>query len=276
MYITSFFLYTKNGDSMKNVLFTGARSGIAKATIDKLKKQDYNIFATVYNEKQLQSINRIYKDDVNVNGFVLDITRKEDRDKIESLDIDILVCNAAVNYGGSLAEIDINLVRDNYEVNVFSTLELIQVAFKSMIRKKSGKIIIMSSLAGIYPMAFIGSYSSTKASLIKIAQTLKKEIDMLNVDIQICLIEPGLYYTGFNQVMFENKYPSMNIDSYFKSQIQIIRNRENFIHNFIEKKNLDSIVKKIILAIEDEKGRFLYRAPFSQVVFAKLYSLIRE
>ena len=76
--------------------------------------------------------------------------------------------------------------------------------------------------------------------------------------------------------MFENKYPSMNIDSYFKSQIQIIRNRENFIHNFIEKKNLDSIVKKIILAIEDEKGRFLYRAPFSQVVFAKLYSLIRE
>lgn len=276
MYITSFFLYTKNGDSMKNVLFTGARSGIAKATIDKLKKQDYNIFATVYNEKQLQSINRIYKDDVNVNGFVLDITRKEDRDKIESLDIDILVCNAAVNYGGSLTEIDINLVRDNYEVNVFSTLELIQVAFKSMIRKKSGKIIIMSSLAGIYPMPFIGSYSSTKASLIKIAQTLKKEIDMLNVDIQICLIEPGLYYTGFNQVMFENKYPSMNIDSYFKSQIQIIRNRENFIHNFIEKKNLDSIVKKIILAIEDEKGRFLYRAPFSQVVFAKLYSLIRE
>lgn len=276
MYITSFFLYTKNGDSMKNVLFTGARSGIAKATIDKLKKQDYNIFATVYNEKQLQSINRIYKNDVNVNGFVLDITRKEDRDKIESLDIDILVCNAAVNYGGSLTEIDINLVRDNYEVNVFSTLELIQVAFKSMIRKKSGKIIIMSSLAGIYPMPFIGSYSSTKASLIKIAQTLKKEIDMLNVDIQICLIEPGLYYTGFNQVMFENKYPSMNIDSYFKSQIQIIRNRENFIHNFIEKKNLYSIVKKIILAIEDEKGRFLYRAPFSQVVFAKLYSLIRE
>lgn len=261
---------------MKNVLFTGARSGIAKATIDKLKKQNYNIFATVHNEKQLESINRIYKDDKNVNGFVLDITKKEDMDKIEHLYIDILVCNAAVNYGGSLAEIDVNLVRDNYEVNVFSNLELIQLALKTMLKKGSGKIIIMSSLAGIYPMPFIGSYSSTKASLIKIAQTLKKEIDMLNTDIQICLIEPGIYYTGFNQVMFENKYPSMDIDTYFKSQIEIIRNREKFIHNFIEKKNLDSIVKKIILAINDETGRFLYRAPFSQVVFVKLYSLFRE
>ena len=36
---------------------------------------------------------------------------------------------------------------------------------------------------------------------------------MLDVDIQVCLILPGLYYTGFNQVMFENKYKNMSIDS---------------------------------------------------------------
>jgi len=261
---------------MKKILFTGSRSGIAKATIDRLKKDDYYIYATVKNEKQLEAMNRIYIDDNNVESFVLDITKKEDRNKIESLNIDILVCNAAVNYGGSLAEMNVDLIRDNYEVNVFSTLELIQVALKSMIRKKQGKIIIMSSLAGIYPIRFIGSYSSSKASLIKIAQTLKKEINMLDVDIDICLIEPGFYYTGFNQVMFENKYNSMNIDSYFKSQIEIIRNREKFIYNFIEKKKLDSIVRQILLAIKNENGRFLYRAPFSQVVFAKLYSLCKE
>lgn len=261
---------------MKKILFTGSRSGIAKATIDRLKKDDYYIYATVKNEKQLEAMNRIYIDDNNVESFVLDITKKEDRNKIESLNIDILVCNAAVNYGGSLAEMNVDLIRDNYEVNVFSTLELIQVALKSMIRKKQGKIIIMSSLAGIYPIRFIGSYSSSKASLIKIAQTLKKEIDMLDTDIDICLIEPGFYYTGFNQVMFENKYKSMNIDSYFKSQIEIIRNREKFIYNFIEKKKLDSIVRQILLAIKNENGRFLYRAPFSQVVFAKLYSLCKE
>lgn len=270
------FFNTKNGDNMKKILFTGSRSGIAKSTIDKLKNYDYHIYATVHNEKQLEAMNRMYKDDSNVESFVLDITKKEDRNKIETLDIDILVCNAAINYGGSLAEIDVNLMRENYEVNVFSTVELIQVALKSMIRKKQGKIIIMSSLAGIYPVRFIGSYASSKASLIKIAEILKKEIDMLDLNIDVCLIEPGFYYTGFNQVMFENKYPSMNIDSYFKSQIEILRNRENFIHNFIEKKQLYSIVNQILHAIENENGRFLYRAPFSQVVFAKLYSLFKE
>lgn len=261
---------------MKTILFTGARSGLAKATIDKLKEQEYKIYATVHNEKQLESMQRIYKDDTNVKSFVLDVTKKEDRDKIDGLDIDILICNAAVSYGGSLTEIDTNLVRDNYEVNVFATLELIQNVFKSMFKKKKGKIIIMSSLAGIYPMHFIGSYASTKASLIKIAEILKKEIDMLDVDIQVCLIEPGFYYTGFNQVMFENKYGKMNIDSYFKSQIQTIRNRESFIHNFLERKRVDAIVKQIILAIENESGKFLYRAPLSQVIIAKLYSLCKE
>lgn len=145
-----------------------------------------------------------------------------------------------------------------------------------MMKKKQGKIIIMSPLAGIYPISFIGWYASSKASLIKIAETLKREIAMLDVDIDVCLILPGFYYTGFNQVMFENKYPSMNIDSYFRSQIETLRNRDSFIHNFIEKKRLDSIVRQILLAIQNDTGRFLYKAPFSQVLFAKLYSLCKE
>ena len=46
--------------------------------------------------------------------------------KIEGLDIDILVCNAATGEGGSIVEIPMSLVRHNFEVNVFSNFELIQ------------------------------------------------------------------------------------------------------------------------------------------------------
>lgn len=261
---------------MKKILFTGARSGIAKAVIDKLKHMDYMIYATVENEKQLEAMHRMYQDDTNIKSFVLNVTKEEERNKIRSLNIDIIVCNAAVSYGGSLTEIDINLVRDIYDVNVFSTLELIQIAFQSMMQKKQGKIIIMSSLAGIYPVRFIGGYASSKASLIKIAEILKKEIDMLDVDIDVCLIEPGFYYTGFNQVMFDNKYSAMNVDSYFKKEIEHLRVRDSFIHNFIEKKHLDSIVRQIVASITDAHPRFIYRAPFSQVAIARLYSLFRE
>lgn len=260
---------------MEKILFTGARSGIAKATIDKLKKKDYKIYATVHNEKQLESIHQIYQDDWNVESFVLDVTIEEDRRKVESLDIDILVCNAAISYGGSLTEIPIAKVKEIYEVNVFATLSLIQIVLKQMIRKKQGKIIIMSSLAGIYPISFIGGYSSSKASLIKIAETLKKELELLDVNIDVCLIEPGFYDTGFNQVMFENKYSMMNIDSYFKKEIDILRTRENFIHLFIERKNLDSIVCQIIAAVESS-SHFIYRSPWIQVLFVKLYSLFKE
>lgn len=261
---------------MQKILFTGARSGIAKAIIDRLKNMDYQIYVTVHNERQLESVKRIYKDNYNIESFVLDITKEEDRKKIQSLDIDILVCNAASSYGGSLAEIDVNLVRDNYEVNVFSNLEVIQTVLKSMVRKKQGKVIIMSSLAGIYPIRFIGSYASSKASLIKIAEILKKELTLLDTNIKVCLIEPGFYHTGFNQVMFENKYARMYIDSYFKNEIQKLRTKETFIYNFIEKKNLNSIVRKIVNAIADDTGKFIYRAPLSQVILAKLYSLLRE
>lgn len=261
---------------MEKVLFTGARSGIAKSVIDILKDKDYYIYATVHNEKQAETMSRIYKDIPNVECMVLDITKKGDRKKINLLDIDILVCNAAVNYGGSLTEMDINLVRDNFEVNVFSHLELIQEVLHCMIAKKKGKIIIISSLAGIYPIKFIGSYAATKSSLIMVARTLHKELRMLDRNVQVCLIEPGFYYTGFNQVMFENKYPNMNVDSYFKKEIEKIRRKETFIHYFLEKKKLNSIVNKIVSAVEDETGRFLYRAPFLQVVFVKLYSLFKE
>lgn len=261
---------------MKRILFTGARSGIAKATIDKLKLQNYKIYVTVRTESQLKAVKKIYENDANIECFMLDITNKEHREMVNNIDIDILVCNAAVNYGGSLTEMNIDLIRETYEVNVFSNLEIIQLVLKNMVSKKQGKIVIISSLAGLYPIRFLGSYSSSKASLIKIAQTLKKELYMINNNIKVCLIEPGFYYTGFNQVMFENKYSSMDIDSYFKDDIEKLKKREKLIHYFVEKKKLDSIVKKLLLAIKSDSSRFLYRAPFSQVLFVKLYSLFKE
>ena len=74
----------------------------------------------------------------------------------------------------------------------------------------------MSSLAGLIPLKFLGSYASSKAALITLSDVLKKELKELNSNIKVVLVEPGLYYTGFNQVMFENKYDMM------KSQLYII------------------------------------------------------
>ena len=60
------------GDIM-NILFTGGRSGIAKATIDKLLTKDYTIFLTVRTDEQLKSVLEEYRDVKNVKCFKLDI-----------------------------------------------------------------------------------------------------------------------------------------------------------------------------------------------------------
>ena len=255
---------------MKKILITGARSGIMNQVIEKIKDY-YFIYLTVHTDKQLERVKEKYKNNLNIKCFKLDVTNSKDRSKVEKLDIDILINNAAIGYGGSMIDIDIDKVKENYEVNVFSNLSLTQIVLKNMLKKGSGKIINMASLAGIVPISFIGSYSSTKASIIKLTETLNKELRMIS-NIKVSIIEPGFYNTGFNQVMFENK----KIDFYFKKQLDIINKKQLFINKYIEKKNLDSIVNKIVCCIESNHPKFIYRAPFSQVMYAKIYNLFFE
>lgn len=261
---------------MKTILFTGARSGIISKVIEKLVNKKYYIYVTVHTDKQLQIVKRKYAKYSNVECFKLDVTNKEDREKLNDLDIDILVANAAIGEGGSMVEIPMDKVRNNFEVNVFSNFEIIQIVLKKMIEKDSGKIINMASLAGIVPLSFLGSYCATKASIIKMTACLKKELKILNSKVKICLIEPGLYHTGFNQVMLDNKYEWMDNETFFKYHLEQIRKKENFIFSTFENYNYNSIVNKIIKAIKCKNPDFIYRAPFCQVVGAKLYCLFME
>lgn len=255
---------------MKKILFTGARSGIASSVIEKLLSDDFYIYVTVHTFEEEKSVKDKYLGYKNVECFKLDVTNKSDREKLKGLDIDIVVLNAAVGYGGSLIEIPINRVRENYEVNVFSNLEIIQIISSNMIKKKNGKIIIMSSIAGIMPIEFLGSYCSSKSSLIMIAKILRREFSLLDCDIKIKLIEPGVYKTGFNEVMLENKDLS---SSHFEKLQDKIKFKEYILFDLMGKSDLDSISKKIINAIKSDSNRFIYSAPTSQKVFVKLYQM---
>ena len=257
---------------MKKILITGATSGIMKEVIEKIK-DDYFIYVTTHTNKELNNIKRLYQKDKNIKCFKLDITNKKDRNKIKKENIDILINNAAIGIGGSIINMKVDDIRKNYEVNIFSSIEITQIVLKNMIRKNSGKIIFIGSLASFIPIPFLGSYSSTKASLIKISECLKKELKILNSNINVSLIEPGLYHTGFNNVMFDNKY-NTDFDNLFKKELELIRKKENILLILLEKKKLDSITNKIIESLEGDK--FIYRAPITQVIFSKLYCLLFE
>jgi short-subunit dehydrogenase len=258
----------------KKILITGARSGIMASVVEKIK-DDYEIYLTVHTKSELEITTKKYSKYKNIHPLKLDVLNASDREKLENLDVDILISNSAVGYGGSISEIDMNLVRNNFEVNVFSNFEVVQIILSKMIKKNQGKIIFMSSLIAIYPVPFLGSYAASKASISTLAYTLVKELKYINSKVQIAVIEPGFYHTGFNQVMFQNKYDWMDIDSYFKECINKIKKKENFIEKYIEKRSLTSIDKKIIKAIKDKNVNMIYRAPFTQSVVAKIYQIFK-
>lgn len=256
---------------MKKILYTGASGGIAREVIKSIKNK-YYIYVGVHTEKQLELQKEKYKNNKNIEVIKLDLLNKNDIEKIKTLDIDILISNAAIGHGGSLLEIPINKIKETYEVNIFKNIELIQIVIKNMIKKGNGKIIIMSSLSGIIPPKFIGAYSSTKAALINIAKVLKNELKLINKNIQISLIEPGMYKTGFNEIMLEEKYEIK--DTLFKEELETIRKKENLFWNLFEYNNKKSIVKQIIKSLEENK--FIYSAPKSQRIIAKLYQIIKD
>ena len=256
---------------MKKVLITGARSGIISKVIDNIIN-DYELYLTVHTDSQVRAMKDKYKNYKNVTCMKLDITNEYDYRKIENIDIDIYIANAAIAESGSMIEMPVDRIRDNFETNVFSNFKVLQRVLQKMIKKGRGKVIIMGSLAGKIPMPFLGAYSGSKASLIKMTEALRFELMLLDSDIKVSLILPGLYRTGFNKLAMDKKYDFMDVNSFFEYQLDFIHSYDKFVL-FFEQRALTSIVNKICQAIYSDNPKFIYSAPFSQNMFAKIISL---
>lgn len=259
----------------KNILITGAGSGIGKDSAFALAQKGHKVFATTETQTQCdQLISEIQSLDLDITVFKLDITNAVDRSKVEALDLDVLINNAGIGMSGSLAEIDIDLVRKNFEVNVFSALELSQLALKKMLPQNKGTILFISSLAGRIVMPFLAPYCMTKFALSSGVEAMRNEIHRVCKNVHITLIEPGGYHTGFNQKNVANKYEWMNERSIFYPIISKIKKEEIQQFNFVEAKSTKSIVQKIVKASEAKKPRLRYSAPTWQAWGTQLLRIL--
>ena len=254
---------------MKKILITEALSGLIYPVIQRLKK-DYFLYVTVHTNSEYERVKRLYKNNQNIKCIKLDITK--DLKKIDNLDIGVLGCNGGMAESGSLFEVPIEKVKENFEVNVLSNLCLIQKVLKKMI-KKGGRIVIISSLTSKMPIPFLGSYCASKAALSMMGVIMHYESLLLSSNLDIVLVEPGLYKTGFNKLAFDKKYDFMDNESFFKSQIELIRKSENIYLWLFERRSLNSISNKIYEAITTFKPRFRYSAPLLHNLFAKIVNL---
>ncbi|MBA3900535.1 MAG: SDR family NAD(P)-dependent oxidoreductase [Bacteroidetes bacterium] len=247
------------------ILITGAGSGIGKDTAIALAKKGHHVIATTHRQAQAEAlIEWCAIENIAMVVFKLDITLFEDRAKIVDYELDVLINNAAIGESGSLAEIPVDKIRNNFEVNLFSTIELSQLALKPMMKRDSGKVIFISSLAGRIAMPFLAPYSMSKFALSAGVDALRQELSEVTKKVHVCLVEPGSYHTGFNQRNIAKKFEWMGKDSYFHQIKNKIRRNENRMFNILEVKSTKSIVEKIIEACESKNPKLRYAAPWWQ------------
>lgn len=278
----SLFVYTINRGILmekKAVLITGAGSGLGKRAAIELARRGHKVYATTHYSNQIGKLEFISKKEhLDITSFKLDILMEKDRNLILDYDIDVLICNAAIGDSGSVADIFIDRTQKVFETNVFCNLRLTQLALRKMItQKKTGRIIFLSSLAGRIPFAFLSPYCASKASIEIFATCLRKEMKKLNhTNIEVSIIEPGAYATGFNKENNEKKYNWMYDNSYFKNQVEEIRKKEKKLWNVIEVKPYDSIVRKYIRAVEDRHLKHRYSAPWWQTIGVQIGRILER
>ncbi|MCY7307692.1 MAG: SDR family NAD(P)-dependent oxidoreductase [Rhodoferax sp.] len=255
----------------KTILITGAGSGIGRDSAFALAARGHRVLATTFDEEQAVALRAdCSARSLKLEVFQLDITSAHDRGKILPLELDVLINNAAVGESGSLAEVDVDRIRKAFEVNVFATLELTQLALRGMIARRRGTVLLVSSIAGRMPMPFLMPYSMTKFALSAAGAGLRAELDQLGANVHVALIEPGAIHTGFNQAMTARKYAWMDEKSYFHAQSAKMRAKEARVFGLLEARDTRSIVAQIVRASEARRPKLRYVAPWAQGVLVRL------
>lgn len=181
----------------KRILVTGAATGFGRGTALALAKRGHTVIAGVQIAPQVTELMKIAADaGVQLKIQVLDITDEGDRQAAFASEVDVLVNNAGVMETGPTAEIPMDRVRKNFETNVFGTLALTQGFARQMVKRGSGKIVMVTSMGGLITVPFAGVYCATKHALEALAEALKAEL--AGTGVEVCTANPGVYGTGFN------------------------------------------------------------------------------
>jgi short-subunit dehydrogenase len=186
---------------MTTVLITGAGSGLNNGAAFELAKRGYDVIACVEIYPQVRSLELQAKQSgVELRIEKIDVTQEGDRRRAMSWDVDVLVNGAGIIEGGAIVDVPGENIRRQFEVNVVGPVLLTQGIAKKMIARRSGKIIFMGSVVGIVSGPFVGIYGASKHALEGIADTMR--IELQEFGVQVAVINPGPYLTGFNDAGF--------------------------------------------------------------------------
>lgn len=222
----------------KTVMITGASSGIGKGLALEIASRGARLGLLARREDLLNEIvTEIKKQDgtaMAATGDVRDpkaVSAAADRFRAELGPIDVLIANAGIGTSKHAAQLDPEQVAEVININVLGAVNSAAAVTPEMIKRGSGQLVAISSLAGYRGLAKSAAYCASKAALSSYFESLR--IDLRHTGVSVTIIHPGFIKTP------------------------LTAGRAAKMPYLME---LDDAVRKMVTAIE--KGRKLYAFPW--------------
>jgi NAD(P)-dependent dehydrogenase (short-subunit alcohol dehydrogenase family) len=258
---------------VNTILITGCSSGIGYVTAKGLKERGYQVFASA---RKPQDVERL-----RAEGFKAVLLDLDDSASLKAAveqvltwtggSLDALFNNGAFGQIGAVEDLSRKMLREQFETNLFGTLELTNLVLPVMRRQGHGRILFNSSLLGFVALPYRGAYTASKFALEALADTLRLELH--GTKIYPVLIEPGPILTKFR----ENAYVK------FKQNLDPERSPHFKMYRLMEQRLAaegpvvpftlppEAVLQKVIYALERPcpKARYYVTVPTYLFAFLK-------
>ncbi|HIZ54702.1 MAG TPA: 3-oxoacyl-[acyl-carrier-protein] reductase [Firmicutes bacterium] len=196
----------------KTALITGASQGLGAAMARRLAKDGYNIAINCYSPAEQENGGNAVAEDcrnmgVEAECFIADVSDFSACEEMVKAvkgrfgSIDVLVNNAGITKDGLIARMTEQQFDAVTNVNYKGVFNMIRHVSPVMIRQRSGRIVNVSSVAGVYGNAGQLNYSASKAGVVGMTLTAAKELGSRGITVNA--IAPGFIKTPMTDVLDE-------------------------------------------------------------------------
>ncbi|OAI02744.1 SDR family oxidoreductase [Methylomonas methanica] len=260
----------------KTLFVTGCSSGIGYHTAVFLKQRGHRVICSA---RKPDDVERLRSE--GFECLQLDLAdslsiQQAVRELIALTDgkIDALFNNGAFGQPGAVEDLSRDVLRDQFETNLFGTHELTNLLLPVMRKQGHGRVIYNSSVLGIVAMKFRGAYNASKFALEGLADTLR--LELRGTGIHIVLIEPGPIESRFRQNAFVLYQQHIDAEhSFHKDTYKAMEAR-------LQKPGpaapftlpASAVAEKVAHALESNRPKIRYRVTVPTHLFAWLKRLL--
>lgn len=262
----------------KSILITGCSSGIGLCAAETLHQKGYRVFATArkesdvikLREKGLDSFQLDVNDSNSIQTTLQNILQKTNGT------LDALFNNAGYVQAGAVEDLTREMMREQFETNVFGAMELTNLVIPIMRKQGHGRIIQNTSLLGIVTMPYRGAYNASKFALEGFSNTLRQELRGTSIFVSIIVPGPisselrAKAYQQYQKTIAEKNSPHQSTYQQMEKNYFSPGNARDFTGD------PNKVVAKLIHALESPKPKAHYYVGFPANLFAFLRRVLSD